>query len=135
MTSEVTEISSPSKSYRSVVIGAFLAFICLIGLAYRAIEVAQNGAEASKREAEAAKQQAADAAAKVDELQRSQDCTIRVMVRVVNGLLKNSIQQNDVLLVSAEAGDRLAVIEGLKGTRAELVSIAVEAAKANEECT
>lgn len=118
----------PTKRYRAVVIGSLLAFLCVLGLAYRAVEVAQEGADDNRRQAQAAREE-------VKELQRQQDCTIRVLAQAVNGLLKNSIQQNDVLLVSAEAGDRQAVIDALKATRAELVSIAAEAAKVDQECT
>lgn len=134
MTSE-ERIGKPSRSYRGVVLGAFLAFLCLIALAYRAVEVAQEGQEDARTEAELAKAEAVEAATKVDELQRNQDCAIKVLVRGLSGLIDNAIKQADVLLISAEAGERANVIQSLRETRAQLVSIAAEAAKAHEECT
>lgn len=119
---------SPSKSYRGSIVALFLAFACLIALAYRAVEIANDGQDAARAEAEAAKLE-------VSGLQQQLNCTIQILSLATTGVVDNAIVQNDVLLISAEAGDRAAVIQQLKETRARLVSISGEVKKANEECT
>ena len=121
--------------YRIAIILGFLAFVCLTLLAYRAVTVADKGQEAARNEAAQARIEAAESNRRLNEVQAQLNCVNKNVLRAVVGGLKNSINQDDLLLASSSGASRDAIQTSLINSKNELVEILRQATAAQEkEC-
>lgn len=121
----------PSKT---TLLLALLAFTLMVYVNYRAVDVAGKGQDAYRDEAALARIELADAQRKLEALERHSSCVAANTSRALQGLLANSIFQDDLLLSSVEGTDRTAVANKLKETRAKLQELAAQAAATERDC-
>lgn len=112
---------------RLTILMGLAAFMLVTLLSMKAVNTADEAADKARSDLNEAKFE-------IQELQDQITCAIDVIVLANRGMLDNSIVQDDLLLASAEGGERQAVSVSLRETRQRLVEILNQMPEATGEC-